>query len=122
MRLFTMKNNLCLLLFSFFLTTLSAQNNQDIWSKVSKKDASIGKKMLRKTEPLKSVYYQLDINKLKNTLSRVSKNAANEKTSNEIIQFPNSQGGFDDFKIQESSILEPTYQEKHPFNVLYQMI
>ena len=114
MRLFTMKNNLCLLLFSFFLTTLSAQNNQDIWSKVSKKDASIGKKMLRKTEPLKSVYYQLDINKLKNTLSRVSKNAANEKTSNKIIQFPNSQGGFDDFKIQESSILEPTYQEKHP--------
>ena len=93
---------------------LSAQNNQDIRSKVSKKDAAVGKKILRKSEPLKSVYYQLDINKLKSTLNSVSKTATNEKTSNNIIQFPNSEGGFDDFKIQESSILEPSYQEKHP--------
>lgn len=113
MKLFTIKNNLCLLFFSFLLLTLSAQNTEGIWSKVSKKDASVGKKMLRKTEPLTSVFYQLDINKLKNTLSRVSKNATNDKTSSQIIQFPNSEGGFDDFKIQEASILEPAYQAKH---------
>ena len=114
MKLFTMKNNLCLLLFSFILTTLSAQNNQDIWAKVSKKDAAVEKKMLRKTEPSKSVYYQLDINKLKSTLNRVSKSASKDKNPNQIIQFPNSEGGFDNFRIQESSILEPDYQEKHP--------
>ncbi len=109
-----MKNAFYLLLFSFFLTTLSAQNNQGIWSKVSKKEAVFGKKILRKTEPSKSVYYQLDINKLKSTLSGVSKNAFNEKTPNQIIQFPNSEGGFDEFRVKESSILEPAYQEKHP--------
>ncbi|GAA3644698.1 reprolysin-like metallopeptidase [Flavivirga jejuensis] len=114
MRLLSTKNNLCLLLSLLILTTLSAQENQEIWSKVSKKDAVVGKKMLRKTEPTKSVYYQLDLNKLKSTLNRVSKNATNEKTSIEVIQFPNSEGGFDNFKIQESSILEPDYQEKHP--------
>ena len=92
-----MKNYTCLLLFLFVLTALSAQNNQEIWSKVSKKDASVGKKMLRKTEPIKSVYYQLDISKLKNILNRVSNNTTKGKISNEIISFPNSAGGFDDF-------------------------
>ena len=114
MRLFTLKNNLYLLLFSFILTTLSAQNNQDIWSKVSKKEASIGQKISRKTEPIKSVYYQLDINKLKNNLSRVSKSAGKAAKTNQIIQFPNNEGGFDEFKVQESSVLEASYQAKHP--------
>lgn len=109
-----MKNFFYLLVFSFFLTTLSAQNNQGIWSKVSKKEASVGRKMLRKNEPSKSVYYQLDVSKLKSTLSRVSKNATNERTPNQIIQFPNSEGGFDEFRVKESSILESVYQEKHP--------
>ena len=114
MTLFTMKNNLCLLLFSFILTTLSAQNNEGIWSKISKKDASVEQKMLRKTEPIKSVYFQLDIAQLKNTLGRVAKPSSKDETPSQIIQFPNSQGGFDDFRIQESSVLEPAYQKKHP--------
>ncbi|MDG1731129.1 MAG: GEVED domain-containing protein [Algibacter sp.] len=109
-----MRHILYLLLFSFFITTLPAQNNQGIWSKVSKKEAAVGKKLLRKTEPSKSVYYQLDINKLKRTLNDTSTNTLVKKTSNIIILFPNSEGGFDEFKINESSILEPKYQEKHP--------
>ena len=114
MRLLPMRHILYLLLFSFFITTLPAQNNQGIWSKVSKKEAAVGKKLLRKTEPSKSVYYQLDINKLKRTLNDTSTNTLVKKTSNIIILFPNSEGGFDEFKINESSILEPKYQEKHP--------
>ena len=114
MRHFYMKNFFHLLVFSFFLTTLSAQDNHEIWSKVSKNEAAVGNKILRKTEPLKSVYYQLDINKLKSTLSRVSKKSANNNAPSQIVQFPNSEGGFDEYKVNESSVLEPPYQEKHP--------
>ncbi|MGB5417390.1 reprolysin-like metallopeptidase [Algibacter sp.] len=111
MRTFTIKNYLTLLLFSCLITSISAQDKYGIWSKISKEEATIGKKMLRKTEPIKSVFFQLDVDKLKNTLGRVSKT---EKTSGQIIQFPNNEGGFDDFRVKESSILETAYQEKHP--------
>ncbi|WP_298550251.1 reprolysin-like metallopeptidase [uncultured Algibacter sp.] len=114
MKLSPIKNNLLMLLFSFFLTSLYAQTNQEIWSKISKQEASFGKKMLRKTEPSKSIFYQLDINKLKSTLSQVSKNSTTKETTYQTIQFPNSQGSFDEFKVKESSILEPSYQKKHP--------
>ncbi|MCF7567346.1 M12 family metallo-peptidase [Sabulilitoribacter arenilitoris] len=113
MRIFTPKNNLCLLLFSLFLTTVFAQN-KEVWSKVSKKEAIQGKKMLRKTEPSKSVYYQLNINELKNSLNTVSKSSLGKNIATQIIKFPNSEGELDEFEVKESSILEPAYQEKHP--------
>ncbi|PWH84083.1 peptidase [Algibacter marinivivus] len=113
MRIFTPKNNLFLLFFSLFLTTVFAQN-KEVWSLVSKKEAIQGKKMLRKTEPSKSVYYQLNINELKNSLNTVSKSSSNKNTATQIIKFPNSEGELDEFEVKESSILEAAYQEKHP--------
>ena len=114
MKFFTMKIKLSLLLFSLCLTTNYAQTNQEIWSNISKKEASIGKKMIRKTEPSKSVFYHLNVNALKNTLNFSSKKTKSNKTPNQIIKFPNSEGGFDEFRVEESSMLEPAYQEKHP--------
>ena len=69
MKFFTMKIKLSLLLFLLCLTTNYAQISQEIWSNISKKEASIGKKMIRKTEPSKSVFYHLNVNALKNTLN-----------------------------------------------------
>ncbi|WP_034042153.1 reprolysin-like metallopeptidase [Wocania ichthyoenteri] len=114
MKYFYIKNYLYLLLFSFFLTSLSAQNNKAFWTKVTNEEASIGKKGIRKTEPLKSVYYQLDINKLKTALSSAPKRSVKNEVSNLIIQIPNSEGHFDNFEVKESSVLEPDYQEKYP--------
>lgn len=70
--------------------------------------------MLRKTEPSKSVYFKLNVKELKNTLSRFSKTTSSKDISSQIIQFPNSEGGFDDYKVKEASILESSFQEKHP--------
>lgn len=114
MKFFTMKIKLSLLLFSLCLTTNYAQTSQEIWSNISKKEASIGKKMIRKTEPSKSVFYHLNVNALKNTLNFSSKKTISNRTPNQIIKFPNSEGGFDEFRVEESSMLEPAYQEKHP--------
>lgn len=114
MRYFYIKNLLYLLLFVCFITTMSAQDNQKFWTKITENKALIGKKNIRKTEPLKSVYYQLDINGLKNILSSASKSNTEKGTSNLVLQFPNSEGSFDAFRVKESSILEPDYQKKHP--------
>lgn len=108
-----MKHFIYTLIFSLLSITLAAQNNQNMWAKLSKKEASNGVKVLRKTEPSNSFYFALDLNKLKNTLNLQSK-TANNKNASHTISFPNSDGGFDTFKVNESSILDPTYQAKHP--------
>ena len=70
--------------------------------------------MLRKTEPSKSVYYQLNINELKSSLNTASKISSNKNTATQIIKFPNSEGELEEFIVKESSILEPAYQLKYP--------
>ncbi|MEP3838884.1 MAG: reprolysin-like metallopeptidase [Algibacter sp.] len=114
MKHFYLKNCLHLLLFTLLSTSVFAQNTSDMWFKISKKDASTGKKIIRKTEPKKSIYYSLDLVQLKNKLNLTSKNGSGKITENQIIEFPNSEGGFDAYSIKESSILEPAFQEKHP--------
>ncbi|XMO88132.1 reprolysin-like metallopeptidase [Algibacter sp. AS12] len=114
MKHFYLKNCFYLLLFIFLSTSVFAQNTSTIWSQVSAKEALTGKKINRKTEPKKSIFYTLDVNQLKNKLSLASKNASGKITKNQIVEFPNSEGGFDKYSIKESSILEPAFQEKHP--------
>ena len=114
MRLFTKKNCFYLLLFSFIMSAAFSQNKQEIWTKISKDEAIVGKKVVRKTEPNASVYFQLNVEQLKNTLAFASKSVKSNKKQSQTVQFPNSDGGFDTFEVQESSILEPAFQKKHP--------
>lgn len=107
------KTKICLLIFSFFLITVSSQDDKEIWSNVSKQEALRGKKNIRKTEPLKSIYYKLNVNRLKSALNN-TKRTGKKESPNILIKFPNSNGGFDEFAVKESSILEPSYQQKHP--------
>jgi hypothetical protein len=114
MKLLTNKTILYLLLFLLFITVTHSQNKQDIWTKISKNEALVGKKVIRKTEPNASVYYQLNIEQLKNVLGFASKSSLLNKNQSQIVQFPNSDGSLDAFEVQESSTLEATFQEKHP--------
>lgn len=96
-----------------FTGTIYAQNSQNTWSQIPESKAAVGKKMLRKTEPSKAFYYQLDLVKFKNSLNSLSKNLKDENKL-QTISLPNSTGGFETFKVSESSILEPNFQAKHP--------
>ena len=109
-----LKKCVSIIVFLLFIVTLSAQDNNKIWDKISKEEATVGKKTLRKTESNKSVYFKLDINKLKSILSLSSKNTNKNEAVSQIIQFPNSEGGFNEFSIKESSTLDVSYQKKHP--------
>ncbi len=99
--------------FLLFTATIYAQNHQNAWSKIPESKATIGKKMLRKTEPSSAFYYHLNLEKFQNSLNFSSKKSNDTKTSQTIL-FPNSEGGLDSYKVIESSILEAEYQVKHP--------
>ena len=97
-----------------FVFSINAQDNQRFWFKISKQKATQGKQLIRKTEPKKASYYQLDIEKLKALLNTAPKRNINKVTSKIIVDFPNSNGEFDVFRIKEASILEPAFQTKNP--------
>lgn len=109
-----MKKFIYPLLCLFITITSGAQQNSNIWTKLSTNKANVvEQKVLRKTEPLNALYYTLDINKLKTDLGFYSKKTTNKNAAHSV-SFPNSSGGFDTFNINESSILEANYQAKHP--------
>jgi len=103
--------SIAMFLFAF---SLPSQNNYGFWSKISKQRANQGKQPIKNTNPEKATYYTLDIKKIKAFLNDESKRNVNKKTANIVIAFPNSEGGFNDFRVKESSILDPAFQEKHP--------
>lgn len=101
---------------TIFLIVFStqAQDNQSYWTKISKQRAAQGKQVIRKTEPVKASYYQLDVEKLRAILSRAPKRSVFKGDSDIIVDFPNSEGRFDAYSIKEASILAPDFQAKHP--------
>ncbi|MDO5979214.1 reprolysin-like metallopeptidase [Flavivirga spongiicola] len=97
----------------FFTQNITAQNQQSIWVKTSKEKAYQGKKTSQKAGSDKINYYQLNINNLKKALTKSPKTKS-KTTSDVIINFPNSEGGFEAFRIIQASIMEPSFQLKHP--------
>lgn len=113
MKRFYSKTALQSLFFFCLVFNLAAQNQNPIWTAISSEKASNAKKLARKTEPQKAKFYQLNIESLKTVLSKAHKNKT--KTSeNVLVNFPNSNGNLETFRITESSILEADFQAKHP--------
>lgn len=102
-----------------FSIGLSAQNSQSLWSKTTKQKASQSKKTVRKSEPKKATYYQLDLNKLKNILKNAPKRSVNAQPSNLIINFPTAEGRLEAFRIKEASIMHPDLQAQMPNSHTY---
>ncbi|MEL0455612.1 reprolysin-like metallopeptidase [Flavobacteriaceae bacterium SZ-1-7] len=101
------------LLFLSMFQGVYSQENKALWSEIS--DANVPKenKLIRKTEPNKAHYFRLDIDNLRTVLGVSGKTTNNNKTEI-LVKFPNSEGSFDNYRIKESSILEPDFQAKHP--------
>jgi len=105
-----LKFSIFLILFLSVSIDIFGQNSQLLWSKTTKEQSKIGKQVLRKTEPNKAVFFKLDVTKLKSSLKMVS---AKTNVTNTIV-FPNSEGTLEAFEVNETSILEPNFQAKHP--------
>ncbi|NJX14467.1 reprolysin-like metallopeptidase [Tamlana crocina] len=113
MKRFYSKTALQSLFFFCLVFNLVAQNQNPIWTAISSEKASNAKKLARKTEPKKAQFYQLDIESLKTVLSKANKNKT-KAAENILVNFPNSNGKLETFRITESSILEADFQAKHP--------
>ncbi|WP_179009389.1 zinc-dependent metalloprotease [Winogradskyella forsetii] len=96
---------------AFYSLTASSQDSNNIWNRISELKAKQSKQISRKIELKKETFFQLNLEKLKNTLHNVGNS---EHKGHTIISFPNADGKLNRFKIFESSIMEPELQAQFP--------
>ena len=98
--------NILFLTIVLFSLSINSQNVVTPWSRVSTSNLG-NKKGPDGLETTKALYFKLDHEILKKALK-------DSKIIETILQVPNTFGSFDEFKIKESSFLEPIFQQKHP--------
>ena len=107
------KSILFLLVFFFFSNFGNSQNGRDLWGKTAQSKSANSKKLARKSTPKKALEYSLNIEGLKSYLKNAPQRET-QTTSDVILSFPVSNGNFEEFKIQEASVLHPDLQAKMP--------
>lgn len=95
-----------------FVSGISFAQTDRLWSEGSLKTNS--EVLENKTNIVNPKIYQLDINGLKNILSKVPKRLAVREKSEIIISFPNSDGKLENFKVRENSNFDPLLAAKYP--------
>lgn len=114
MKQFYSKFCLIFISFLFFSISISAQGGNNLWTKTTKESLSKTQKIIRKTEPTKASFYKLDINGLKSILQNAPKRNGFTGTSNVIVDFPNSDGHLEAYRVLEAPVMEETLQLQHP--------
>lgn len=96
-----------------------AQSSSDaMWIKIPSKEIS-GEKVKRSSFPTDYYLFQLDLNLLKSKLVNAPVLFSNTIQPALVIEFPNSEGNFEKFRVYESSIMEPALEAKFPMIKTY---
>jgi PKD repeat protein len=107
------------LLFAFIISTSYSQSSQDgLWSLIPNKEIS-EQKVRRSSFPSDYYLFHLNLKALKSQLVNAPVLFANTNQTPLIIEFPNSDGKFEKFKVYESSIMDPVLEAKFPMIKTY---
>ncbi len=114
MRNYYTKLSLTILLTLFFSVFAFSQNRQSMWTKITKNQIASDDLVFRKSTPTVAEFYQLDIAALNQALRGAPQRGTDLTTSNVIVDFPNSNGSFDSFRVYEASVLANELQAQYP--------
>jgi len=119
----TMKKNYLKIVLTFFSTLILSSNfaqssSDGLWTKLSTQQIA-GEKVRRSSFPANYFLYQLDLNQLKAKLVNAPVLFASSNQSPLIIEFPNSDGNYEKFRVYESSIMDPALEAKFPMIKTY---
>ena len=99
-----------IILFFMCFSFIYAQNKTNFWAKL---DTNKTKQISRKIIPTKEVFFQLNLEDLKNVLKGTG---ARNLSSSIILEFPNSKGELNKYKVFETPVMEPEFQARYPNN------
>ena len=89
------------------------QKSDSPWTKITKNSVSQNRVLPQEYNPLKSTYYQLDMEILKSKLENVPERVSGIQ-SKALLDFPNADGSMEVFRIMEYSVMHPELQAKFP--------
>ncbi|MFL5751949.1 MAG: PKD-like domain-containing protein [Bacteroidia bacterium] len=99
---------------------ISAKNSEDgLWKSVSERSLLNEPKVRRSAQPEAALYYALDLALLKSKLVGAPIREQLTGQSNLIISFPNAYGQFEQYRVMESSCMEPGLEAKFPMIKTY---
>lgn len=101
-----------LFVIGILVSGISFAQTDRLWSSDSRKNNS--EVFENKSSIRDPKIYSLDINGLKNVLSKAPKRLAAGEKSEIIISFPNSEGKMENFKVRENSNFDPQLAAKYP--------
>lgn len=107
-----MKRILLLIVFVFAFSAGYSQSSP-LWTKTSAQSLDAMRKATRTSMPKEYQLYQLDYSKLKTQLESAP-SRENTQSSGVVIAFPNAEGKLENYRIYESSVMEPELAAKHP--------
>jgi uncharacterized protein YndB with AHSA1/START domain len=100
--------------FSFALiASVSAQNNSQIWSKVTN-NLSPQLNKVEKDIPKNKEIYTLNTSALREVLVNAPLRGQSQGVSNVIVSFPVSNGAIEQFRIMEAPVMHPDLAAKYP--------
>ncbi|WP_159022310.1 reprolysin-like metallopeptidase [Formosa sp. L2A11] len=102
-----------LLLVSLYTSFLSAQSSSNFWKKATT-SSSKSESLSRKTHPDTYQVFELDLTGFKAALLKTPLSDNYRNTSGQILDFPMSDGTFQQFEVTESSIMESKLAAKFP--------
>lgn len=106
------------LIFALIITNAFGQKSEDgLWSLIPSKEIS-GEKVRRSSFPSTYHLFQLDLNLLKSKLVNAPVLGSNNPAPL-ILEFPNSEGSFEQFRVYESSIMDIILEAKFPMIKTY---
>ncbi|MFB9053205.1 reprolysin-like metallopeptidase [Formosa undariae] len=115
------KSLLLLLLVSLYTSFLFAQSSSKFWKNVSNERVA-SKTLERKAQPEAYQIFQLELEAFKTALTKAPLSDSNRNSSGIIMEFPMSDGTFQQFEITESSIMAPKLSAKFPMIKTYKGI
>lgn len=101
------------LFFFLFTTVVFSQGDNSIWATISENEIT-QEKLFRKSQPSEAIFYVINMEAFKEQFQNVPKRGQSTEISNVIVDFPDSDGIFQQYRIKEASVLELELQNQHP--------
>ncbi|WP_298221419.1 reprolysin-like metallopeptidase [Flavobacterium sp.] len=106
-----MKNRLLSIAFIAITSFSFAQSGKAVWKAAAKNPNAVT--FANKQSIVSPRLFSLDVNQLKQSLNSAPRRFASNAQSNTIVSFPNAQGVLENFRVKESSNMDPALAARY---------
>jgi|JI9StandDraft_1071089.scaffolds.fasta_scaffold196655_2 hypothetical protein len=107
-----MKNKLLSMALIAITSFSFAQSGKAVWKATVKNPTAVT--FANKQSIVNPRLFQLDVNQLQQSLTSAPKRFASNAQSNVIVSFPNAQGQLEQFRVKESTNMDPALAARYP--------